>query len=290
MDCVNHVGVSASAFCQSCGKPLCSECVRNAAAGQVFCEPCRATWQAYQQPFVVTPSGGPNPAAAAVLGIIPGVGAMYNGQFFKGLIHVVVFAALISITDHFGGIFGLFIPAWVLYQAFEAFHTAKAMRDGQPLPDPLRLNELGSWLNLGTRPGPSGPAAPFSSGSATTGQSAPGQVGYQPPNIGQSPPPYQQGPYQGSYQAPYTPPGAGYGGPNVPPIPPISPNCWGPPVFRRKEPIGAIVLIGLGMLFLLGQLNIFQGRLWDFAWPLGLIALGAWLVVRRLGDSQGGSK
>ena len=43
---------------------------------------------------------GPNPTAAAVLGLIPGVGAMYNGQFFKGLIHVVIFAVLVSITEH----------------------------------------------------------------------------------------------------------------------------------------------------------------------------------------------
>jgi hypothetical protein len=37
--------------------------------------------------------------------------------------------------------------AWVLYQSFEAFHTAKASRDGLPLPDPFGLNEVGSWLN-----------------------------------------------------------------------------------------------------------------------------------------------
>ena len=96
-------------------------------------------------------SGVPNPAAAAVLGLIPGVGAMYNGQFFKGLIHVVIFAVLISITTHYG-IFGIFIGAWVLYQSFEAYHTAKARRDGQPLPDPLGLNEVGNWLNLGAKP------------------------------------------------------------------------------------------------------------------------------------------
>ena len=66
-----------------------------------------------------------------MLGLIPGVGAMYNGQFFKGFIHVVIFAVLVSITDHYP-IFGLFIAAWILYQSFEAYHTAKALRDGQP--------------------------------------------------------------------------------------------------------------------------------------------------------------
>jgi hypothetical protein len=60
-----------------------------------------------------------------------------------------------------------------------------------------------------------------------------------------------------------------------------------PPVYwRRKEPIGAIVLIGLGLLFLLGQLDIFNGRLWEFTWPLMLIALGVWLMIRRMGQGQ----
>ncbi len=64
-----------------------------------------------------------------------------------------------------------------------------------------------------------------------------------------------------------------------------------PPIYwRRKEPIGAMVLIALGLLFLLGQLDVFNGRLFEFTWPLLLIALGVWLIVRRLGDSQGGSK
>jgi hypothetical protein len=54
--------------------------------------------------------------------------------------------------------------------------------------------------------------------------------------------------------------------------------------------VGAIVLIGLGLLFLLGQLDIFHGRFFDFAWPLMLIGLGVWLIVRRIGDSPGGGK
>ena len=148
MDCVNHQGVGATAYCQNCGKALCAACVRNAGNGQILCEPCFVAWQNMQQPFMAPGAGGPNPSVAAVLGIIPGVGAMYNGQYFKGLIHVVIFVVIISITTHYG-LFGLFIPAWILYQSFEAFHTAKAIRDGQPIPDPLGLNEVGNWLNLG---------------------------------------------------------------------------------------------------------------------------------------------
>jgi hypothetical protein len=45
------------------------------------------------------------------------------------------------------------------------------------------------------------------------------------------------------------------------------------------------------MLFLLDQLDIFNGRLFNYAWPVMLIALGVWLIVRRCTDSSnGGSK
>ena len=265
MDCVNHSGINATAYCQNCGKALCASCVRSTPGGQLLCEPCASAWQSFQQPFIPPPPAtGPNPSAAAVLGLIPGVGAMYNGQFFKGFIHVIVFAVLISITDHYP-IFGLFIAAWIFYQSFEAFHTTKALRDGQPVPDPFGLNEVGNWLNLGSRA-----RNPVQPGAAQP-PAGPATEGYHPP-------------YAEQYQAPFPPPPPpppGYFDPAAPP-PPI---CW-----RRKEPIGAIVLIALGLMFLLGQLDVFHGRFFEFAWPVLLIALGIWLFVRRMGDSQGGSK
>ena len=270
MDCVNHSGVTATAYCQNCGKALCAGCVRNAAGGQILCEPCWTAWQSYQQPFAAPPASGPNPSAAAVLGLIPGVGAMYNGQFFKGLIHVVVFAVLISITSAVTtGLFGIFIAAWILYQSFEAFHTAKALRDGQPLPDPFGLNEVGNWLNLGTR-------------ARNPGQPGAGQTPAGPGNRARAQVPVcRTGSRLLSGPVSQPPPAQpGFADPNVP-----LPVYW-----RRKEPIGAIVLIGLGLLFLLGQLDIFHGQLLEFTWPLLLIALGVWLIVRRLGESQGGSK
>ena len=290
MDCVNHSGVTATAFCQNCGKAMCANCVRHGAGGQILCEPCWVAWQNVPSPFIAPPAGGPNPSAAAVLGLIPGVGAMYNGQYFKGLIHVVIFVVIISITTHYG-LFGLFIPAWILYQSFEAFHTAKALRDGQTPPDPLGLNEVGNWLNLGAKPpysapAPQGAASPVNPGGSNPGGANPGPAAsggvsgggsYQAPFTGQ----YQTPPYQ---PPPYTPVG-GFTDPGVPPVPPPPPAYW-----RRKEPIGAIVLIALGLLFLIGQLDDIGGRIFEFSWPLILIGLGVWLVVRRMGETQGGSR
>ena len=155
MDCVNHSGVNATAYCQSCGKALCEACVRKGSGGQILCEPCWMAWQNAQRPYVPPPVGGPSPGLAALLGAIPGVGAMYNGQFVKGMVHVVIFAVLVS-AAHVYGVFGLFIAAWIFYQMFEAYHTARARRDGDPLPDPLGLNELSNWFSTGMRP-PQGP-------------------------------------------------------------------------------------------------------------------------------------
>jgi hypothetical protein len=196
---------------------------------------------------------------------------MYNGQFIKGLIHVVIFAVLVS-AAHVYHVFGIFIAGWIFYQVFEAYHTAKARRDGEPLPDPLGLNEVSNLFSSGGRAQQgTQPGAPPGVGAAPAG-------GYQTQNQA----PYQA-PYQDPYQAPYAPPG--YTGPGIPPIPPAPPLHW-----RRREPIGAVILIALGLLLLLDQLDWFSGRLFQFGWPLLLIGLGVWLIVRRLGDWRGGYK
>src|ERR1035437_2133175 len=77
-----------------------------------------------------------SPGLAFVLGLIPGVGAVYNGQYAKGLLHVVIFGSIISILSSgaargFEPLFGLMIPTFVFYMAFEAYHTSKKHRDGE---------------------------------------------------------------------------------------------------------------------------------------------------------------
>ena len=283
MDCVNHSGVNATAYCQSCGKALCEACVRKGSGGQIFCEPCWMVWStaaASQRPYVPPTAGEPSPGLAAVLGFIPGVGAMYNGQFVKGMVHLVIFAVLVS-AAHVYEVFGLFVMGWVFYQVFEAYQTAKARRDGDPLPDPLGLNELSNSIVGGMRPPP-----------------GPQQNSQQGPQQG---PPRGTGTgAAGAYQAPIrSVSGAvsiSISGPisrlhirdrcrrfrRSPPIPPFPPMRW-----RRREPVGAVILIALGVLFLLGQFDWFSWHWFHFSWPLLLIGLGVWQIVRRLEDSRG---
>jgi hypothetical protein len=75
---------------------------------------------------------------AFLLGLIPGVGAIYNGQYVKGLIHAVIFGLLVSVTtaaDNESGHGFLFVcsMAFYCYMAFEAFHTARKRQHGIPV-------------------------------------------------------------------------------------------------------------------------------------------------------------
>lgn len=52
-----------------------------------------------------------------------------------------------------------------------------------------------------------------------------------------------------------------------------------------KLPVGAIILIGLGILFLLHTMGIFEYG-FDRYWPLIIVFLGVWMFYRRVGTRQ----
>jgi hypothetical protein len=276
MNCANHPDLPVAAYCQNCGKPLCAQCMRSV-SGVVYCESCLAAklgisgaaaaapGSAGFVPGAIPIESGPNPGLALGLGFIPGVGAMYNGQFIKALIHVLVFVILIGITDEHP-LFGIFIAAWVFYQVFDAYQTAKARLDGMPLPDPFGLNELSQRIGIPNRSYSMPPAgfAPPSAGSAQGQYQAPYQATYAVPPVPPPPP---------AYGEPYIPdPYAA-----VPPIPPLPPDLPG----KRPEPVGAIVLIVVGMLFLFSTLGVFRFDWIGHGWPILVIVIGVWLLVRR---------
>jgi hypothetical protein len=150
MNCAVHTDTPAAAFCRTCGKALCEDCKRDV-MGAIYCEPCiaarlqgNAPGVGQGQPMAAVPvvvQGTPSPGIAMLLGFIPGVGAMYNGQFMKAFVHVGIFVLLIIAADHFGP-FGILIAFWIGYMAFEAYKTAQAAQLGLPLPDPLGIDRM----------------------------------------------------------------------------------------------------------------------------------------------------
>jgi hypothetical protein len=229
MNCANHPLNPVAAYCRTCGKALCTSCTRPV-MGVIYCETCLAdrvggtvpsgagNYQAanpYQVPRpagVSAPGSGHNPALAGVLGAIPfGVGAIYNGQYTKGLVHLGIFVFLVvalssgNLPEYLYPVLGIAMAFFVVYQIIDAVRTARAIQSNQPAPDPFGL------------------ATMFSPGETHSG----------PRNFSSS-----------------------------------------------AVPTGAIVLIGLGVLFLLHNLGIWFLNV-DVLWPIILIALGVWLFIRR---------
>jgi LiaI-LiaF-like transmembrane region/B-box zinc finger len=144
MKCANHPQNDAIAYCGQCGKALCAECKREV-AGMIFCEACLAQRvQPSTLPPLIAPSTGPNPGLALFLGFIPGVGAIYNGQFMKAMVQVLIFGSLIALSSRVGGpfdtIFGLGAAAFYGYMVIDSYQTAKRRLLGQPTEE---------WLGMG---------------------------------------------------------------------------------------------------------------------------------------------
>jgi len=147
--------------------------------------------------------------------------------------------------------------------AFEAYQTARAKRDGTPLPNPFGLNDIGERLGFG-KAWPSGGPPPAGT-----------PVGFYPPAESQ--------PQPQPYANPYVPPVSNWGAPQdsyVPP--PVSAPLTEPPLpMYRRLPTGAIWLIGLGLFFLLSSagFHIISGRLLV---PFLLIGFGVLSFVKRM--------
>jgi len=146
--------------------------------------------------------GGSSPIAAFILAFVfPGLGAIYNRQYNKGLVYIAIFASAIlgltsDLSDGFKAMIGILLGGFFFYTAFEAMQTAQSRNRGEAVPpDPLE-----SW--------------------------------------------------------------------------------------SKDRPIGPIILIGLGVLFLLDNFRVFDfihlGRLW----PLILIGAGLYLFRNKLGGRQ----
>ena len=214
MNCYLHPDLPAAAYCRSCGRGLCVSCERPA-EGTVFCPdhlpapsyagvPPRPDVgpNPYYQPAPQVVAAHASPGLAFLLGLIPGVGAIYNGQYLKGFIHVAILGVLISIISASDGnaapFWGLLIAAWYLYMPFEAYHTAKKRQAG------IVVDEWSSLL----------------------------------------------------------------------------PGSFAPSGVRR--PVGPMILIAIGVLFLLDNLRIIRiGDLLRF-WPLILIVVGVSALYSRL--------
>jgi hypothetical protein len=147
-------------YCRACGIALTQSSVRYA-QGTIYCEE-HAPAGAPAAPEAASPYTAPapppagdtsaSPGLAFLLGMIPGVGAIYNAQYAKGLVHLVIFGLLISIANSSAasGLEPLFVMVtvgWYFYMPFEAYHTALKRQRGEA------LDEFSSLFPLKKEPG-----------------------------------------------------------------------------------------------------------------------------------------
>jgi Domain of unknown function (DUF5668) len=161
MNCAVHADTEASGYCRNCGKAMCAACSHRV-RDVLYCEDCLAQHVglpptaphpsaaadqpanpgAYMPPATPQLRQGNSPVLAFLLGFVPGLGAIYNGEYNKAILHVVIFGAIIlGISSDLGdSIQNLLIFALVIfpfYMAIDAMRSAKARATGQPLADPF---------------------------------------------------------------------------------------------------------------------------------------------------------
>ena len=150
MQCANHTDAAAAAYCSDCGKALCLECIspdkslvlcaecgqerekRQPSAPPPIPPPVNPSGRAFSVPPLPATLGYPYcpPGVSLLLGFIPGVGSICNGDYFKAFLQVLVFGSLVSLsssseTGDLGPVFGILTAAVYLYMPFDAYHVAK---------------------------------------------------------------------------------------------------------------------------------------------------------------------
>jgi TM2 domain-containing membrane protein YozV len=165
MKCAVHADADAVGYCRNCGKAMCAVCVRPV-RDVLYCEDCLAGVMGLSQtptaPGVPAPSDtvpgtqatslGPSPVLAFFLGFLPGLGAFYNEQYGKGIIHLAIFLFLFIVGVD-GGVSGgaeaalwICIAALWVYMPVDAYRTAKARLAGRAIDDPLESFSKGRPL------------------------------------------------------------------------------------------------------------------------------------------------
>src|SRR5436853_2525361 len=138
MNCSYHTKNAATVQCNQCARPLCPACDHRI-RGFPFCQDCIVAgvemlrYQQSRSPDAFVIRRKTSPFIATLLSFfVPGLGAAYNGQTSKALVHFAVFASFFQmavVTDGTAffalGVFG----TW-LFAAVDACRTAQLMLAG----------------------------------------------------------------------------------------------------------------------------------------------------------------
>ncbi|CAN5746699.1 hypothetical protein BH20ACI3_BH20ACI3_17410 [soil metagenome] len=136
MWCTYHQKNPAVVQCNRCARPLCAACDHRI-RGFPFCQDCivagvellRQHSQADASQVIRRRS---SPSVATLLSFVPGLGAAYNGQTSKAIVHFAIFASFFQMAVITEGVlfFILGVLGSWLFAAVDACRTAQLMRAG----------------------------------------------------------------------------------------------------------------------------------------------------------------
>lgn len=138
MYCSYHTKNSATVQCNQCGRALCQACDHRI-RGFPFCQDCIVAGVEslrYQQSRLTDGQvirRQTSPFVATLLSFfVPGLGAAYNGQTSKAIVHFAIFASFFQMAVVTDGImfFVLGVIGTWLFAAVDACRTAQLMRAG----------------------------------------------------------------------------------------------------------------------------------------------------------------
>ena len=132
MYCSYHTASVARVQCSSCARPLCHACDHRI-KGYPYCQDCivlgvQGLSRNYEN---VRPKG--RARLAALFAVLPGMGAVYNRQNIKAVVHFVSIIGLFQLASLriASGVFALGGLAFYLYSIIDAYRTAVLIGRGE---------------------------------------------------------------------------------------------------------------------------------------------------------------
>ena len=135
--CSYHAKNPAVVQCNQCARPLCPACDHRI-RGFPFCQDCIVVGvELLRQQSTASPiiRRRTSPFVATLLSFVPGLGAAYNGQTSKAIVHFAIFASFFQMAVLTQGMqfFVLGVLGTWLFAAVDACRTAQLMRAGLAL-------------------------------------------------------------------------------------------------------------------------------------------------------------
>jgi TM2 domain-containing membrane protein YozV len=133
MYCSYHPTNAARVQCGSCARWLCAGCDHRI-KGYPYCQDCIVLGvESLSQNYREAGRSKAKARLAALCALVPGLGAVYNRQNVKAVVHFITIVGLFTLSDMhvLEGLFALSGVVFYFYSIIDAYRTARAIAEGE---------------------------------------------------------------------------------------------------------------------------------------------------------------